>query len=228
MFTKLVIIAALGDDPERIHTTNSTLTTFGPDWDCIVLFYANVIPPPFQRCRMSVYRERWGTLVRRVSKYAESYSYVALLLDDLKHVSAVDPERLISVMNTYNGSVISPGVRNTRHMHYAHKHCLYNTDFIEIFYIIFSNRAWSCFNSMFDVYDVNESIVGWGFDRCFHATCEMRMLYDNRVYTVHGRRLANVYGVGRQIEQLKKHVFAQTGRRCFEARETKHGKCIDY
>lgn len=226
MLSKLLIIAAVGDDPKRIQTANETLATFGSDWNCTVLSYGRVAPSLFPRCHVSIHRERWGTLVRGISKYAEAYSYVALVLDDLKYSSGIDPNQMLSVMNANNGSVISPGVRHSMHMRFMPRNCLYTTEFIEVFYVIFTNRAWRCFTSMFDVFEKNVSIVGWGFDMCFHAACGMKMLYDNRLYTVHGRRLADVHGVGEQMARLKTHVLNRTRKQCFENRDVKHAKCI--
>ncbi len=223
-----VIIAAIGDDLRRIKTANATLATFGSDWDCTVLSYGRASPSLFPRCQVSAYREHWGTLIRRVSAYAEAYAYVALVLDDVKDASVVDPDRMLSVMDAHGAAVISPGVRHSHHMGFMSRACLYDTRFIEVFYVIFANRAWRCFTSMFDVYDTNESIVGWGFDLCFHSACGMKMLYDNRQMTMHGRRLAknDHEGVEAQMAHLRHHVFDRTGRRCFGPREAKPATCV--
>ena len=111
------------------------------------------------------------------------------MLDDVR--VGVDPTTLLRTLRAYDGDVISPGVRNSHHMRRLGQPCLYLTRMIEIFYVIFERRAWSCLHSLFRAFEPDAALTGWGLDMCFHAQCNgTRMLYDNRVHVTHGRRLA--------------------------------------
>lgn len=207
--TKVVIIAALGNR-RPIANVALTLNRFSDEWDCIALAYHSglAIPP---RCSVLYEAKRiWGTLVRHTASMSFQYEHIALLLDDVIVSNSVQPDQLLQTLSEQNAQVISPGILKTHHMHHLSSRCLYEVHFIEIFFVIFTNAAWRCFHDMFDIFPKNQSLSGWGFDLCFFAHCRMRMLYDNRIKAVHGRRL-NPYG---EIKTIKEYVERSNNASC--------------
>ena len=219
--SRAFVIAALGN-PKRLRLAQLELTSFPQDWDCFALMYAPVNMSEFiqRSCTTMLFpHTRWGSIVHHIFSHTRSYSYVALLLDDLDvragpstlgnsttHGPAlagnrfIDPNELVQTMVEYNGSIISPMIRRAHHMGHMNAHpCLYETRFIEFFYLIFDRPAWHCLGKMFDVFPHNMTTVsGWGFDFCLWAACvhgRKRMLYDSRVAVTHGRRLTETGGV---------------------------------
>lgn len=211
MNTKLFILAAVGSN-RRFEYVETTIQRFTSDWDCLVLTYTPNITRFSPRCNILYEKSTWGTLVRRTYPKTARYNYVALILDDLKGTNRVDPNALLHTLVTQHASVISPGVVHSHHMLHLRDKCLYEVEFIEIFYILFDGHAWKCLHSMMDIFLANISLTGWGLDFCFHAKCRMKMLYDNRILVHHGRRLRNGY---KEISEINRMVLETTNTSCF-------------
>ena len=181
---KLLILATVGD-PKSLRLAVKTRATFPADWHCLVLSYnASVVGDAFHSCRVVTQPGRWGHLVRNAVPFTKEYDYVALVLDDLS--VSISPDTLVETLRRYDGSVISPGIREATHMVFWNKNCLYETPFIEIYYMIFDQTAWLCFASLFDAFPPDyDGLSGWGLDLCMQQHCKFRMLYDNRISANH-------------------------------------------
>lgn len=230
--SNLLILAAVGDHRKsnlsRFWRSQIIVSTFlRSDWDCVVIAYSSWALRNYDGCTLVYGRGQWGNLVRRAFPLAANYSHVGLVLDDMV-VGSVDPSALLATMHAHNASIISPGIRKSHHMkRFEAGPCLYRTNFIEVFYMLFTQRAWRCFTSMWDGLQ-NNTVLGWGFDFCLHPLCRMDMMYDNRAgaMVVHGRRLLEAEGRERDghameksaahdsFDTLNEWVLKRSGTRC--------------
>lgn len=221
--TKAVVIGALGRK-RPIANALATLSRFSGEWDCIALAYEKSMIPSFPaRCSVLYEPVKWGTLVRRASNKTAQYRHVALVLDDVVAKSDVQPDSLVRTMTQQRAGVISPGILRTHHMNHLTSPCLYEVRFIEVFFVIFESAAWGCFQEIFNIFPENRSLTGWGVDYCFFAHCRVKMLYDNRIKAVHGRRL-NPYAD--DVNEIREFVKRSNNASCFSKHQKGPAKCV--
>lgn len=165
----LLVLNALGRVDTLPYNLFAKISHF-KDWACLAFMHAkeDVIPDDhyfLMRLRAegcSVVRTpdvHWGVFMQYLSPVLVShYKYIAILLDDVllpKTGSlAINVPRLLSYIEDFNLSLISPSVGGGAHFHfrpggnYTENRCLTNVEYIETFLQIFTNDAWNKYHSM--------------------------------------------------------------------------------
>lgn len=179
----LLVVPGVGDagripNLERsLLALQSSLTKGGYKFGCHVYVWNEDIVQeardrlsPLQ-CDVHISEGMWTHHMSRVPSVSQTnYTHVGVLLDDVD-VTGVELVDFLHLMDWSNFGVASPAFDDPI---YASMHVRYNcffhrTDFVNIFFAVFTSDVWACWQSR--MIDTTNNPLGWGMDATLHHVC---------------------------------------------------------
>lgn len=195
----------------RTHTMMSNIAYLRQQiqLECTIFVYdTSIIVHDNHFCRTIYKQGYWTDFMNDLGSNA---SYIGLLMDDvvLGHVNVT---QMIRQMEIHKLDVLAPSIRSWHHPimrrrythHLLHQNVLGETPvfssrtcpdglrmthYVDMLFVMFSSRAWSCWKSLFDI---NNS-YGWGYDLVFWHKCRMRMCIQDHYWIRHPESSQTTY-----------------------------------
>jgi hypothetical protein len=183
----LIVVPGLGD-AQRIPNVERSLQKLhastqkgGHGFGCRVFVWnADILAETRDRlaltgCDVQLSVGMWTHHMSRVPSLADTnYTHVAVLMDDVD-VTGVELGDFLALMDWSGFGVASPAFDDPIYPSMrARYNCFFHrTDFINIFFAVFTRDAWVCWQD--SLIDTDRNPLGWGMDATLHRVCNVSL-----------------------------------------------------
>jgi Protein of unknown function (DUF707) len=161
-------------------------------------------------CDVQLSEGMWTHHMSRVPALSPTnYTHVAVLLDDVD-VTGIQLVDFLHLMDWSNFGVASPAfddpIYESMHVRY---NCFYHqTDFVNIFFAVFTSEVWTCWQDR--MIDTARNPLGWGMDATLHRVCDATVGVIDAYVGVH-RETRTSYSQTEARRQMYQFIASRAG-----------------